>query len=62
MQILQIKNKELLNNKYDYLMILDTEGLCSGEKGDPEFDKKIALFTMAISDILLINVISGITE
>ena len=41
---------------YDKLMILDTEGLQSSEKDDQEFDRKITLFCLAVSHIVIINV------
>lgn len=37
------------NLGYDYLTILDTEGLQSVEKDDEEFDRKITLFCLSIS-------------
>lgn len=41
---------------YDKLMILDTEGLQSAEKDDQEFDRKITLYCLAVSHIVIINV------
>jgi len=41
---------------YDGLLLLDTEGLFSPEKSDPEYDRKIVLFCFAVSHIVLINV------
>ena len=38
-----------------WLLFLDTEGLCSVEN-EPEFDQKLALLTIAMSDVILINV------
>ena len=48
---------ELENNKnYDYILIIDSEGLQNPEKKDPEFDRKICCFLLSISDIVIINV------
>eukprot|EP00449_Zooxanthella_nutricula_P050300 CAMPEP_0198590186 /NCGR_PEP_ID=MMETSP1462-20131121/135361_1 /TAXON_ID=1333877 /ORGANISM="Brandtodinium nutriculum, Strain RCC3387" /LENGTH=67 /DNA_ID=CAMNT_0044321721 /DNA_START=95 /DNA_END=295 /DNA_ORIENTATION=- len=38
------------------LCVLDTEGLLSIERSDPMFDKKMMVFTMAMSQMVLINV------
>ena len=51
LSILRIKNPQ-----YQYLMILDTEGLQSVEKNDDEFDRKITLFCLAVSQIIIVNV------
>ncbi|UJR18637.1 hypothetical protein I4U23_005545 [Adineta vaga] len=37
------------------LMVLDTEGLMSIEKANEEYDKKLTVFSMACSQIMLIN-------
>ena len=42
------KNKEIL--------ILDSEGIFSLERNDPKYDRRLAIFCMAISNILLINI------
>ncbi|CAD7940745.1 unnamed protein product, partial [Amoebophrya sp. A25] len=47
---------ELEHPDYDLLMVIDTEGLKSPEKGDPEFDRKITLFCLAVSNLVIINV------
>ena len=46
----------------DYLIILDTEGLNSPERGDDEYDRKIVLFTLLCSDFLIINSSGDITD
>lgn len=43
-------------------MVIDTEGLQSIEKGDPDYDRKIILFCLCTSHILLINVKDQLTE
>ncbi|CAD8174795.1 unnamed protein product [Paramecium octaurelia] len=62
LQLLKIHNKALFNNQFDYIIILDTEGLQSPNQEDLEFDKKIALFVLSISDIILVNVKGDITR
>ncbi|CAF1664934.1 unnamed protein product, partial [Didymodactylos carnosus] len=37
------------------LLVLDTEGLLSIEKENEEYDKKLTVFSMACSQIMLIN-------
>ena len=39
----------------EYLIILDTEGLNSPERAEPEYDRKIVVFTLLCSDFLIIN-------
>jgi hypothetical protein len=39
----------------EYLIILDTEGLNSPERAEPEYDRKIVIFTLLCSDFLIIN-------
>ena len=43
------------NSDVEYLIILDTEGLNSPERADPEYDRKIVLFTLLCADFLIIN-------
>ena len=38
------------------ILILDSEGMFSIERSDPTFDKRLAIFCMAVSNILLINI------
>ncbi|CAD8107836.1 unnamed protein product [Paramecium sonneborni] len=56
LQLLKIQQKNQFDNLFDYILLLDTEGLQNPNQKDPEFDKKIALFVLSISDITLINV------
>ncbi|CAD8169468.1 unnamed protein product [Paramecium octaurelia] len=62
LQILQVQNKQLFQNRFDQILILDTEGLQNPNQSDPEFDKKIALFVLSISDIIIINVKGEINQ
>ena len=43
------------NSDVEYFIILDTEGLNSPERSDKEYDRKIVLFSLLCSDILIIN-------
>ena len=38
------------------ILILDSEGIFSIERGDPMYDRRLAIFCMSISNILLINI------
>ncbi|CAD8068942.1 unnamed protein product [Paramecium primaurelia] len=62
LQLLKVHNKAYFNNLFDYIIILDTEGLQRPNFEDQEFDKKIALFVLSISDIIIVNVKGEITE
>ena len=48
--------------EFDYLLVLDTEGLQSIEKGDREYDRKLILFAFAVSNVVLLNTKDQITE
>ena len=38
------------------ILILDSEGIFSIERNDPMYDRRLAIFCMAVSNILLINI------
>ena len=38
------------------ILILDSEGIFSIERNDPKYDRRLAIFCMSISNILLINI------
>ena len=49
----------LLRTDYDKtkeILILDSEGIFSIERSDPKYDRRLAIFCMSISNILLINI------
>ena len=48
--------------EFDYLLVLDTEGLQSIEKGDREYDRKLILFAFAVSNIVILNTKDQITD
>ena len=49
-------------NEFDYLLVLDTEGLQSIDQSDPEYDRKIILFVFGVSNIVILNTKDQITE
>ena len=38
------------------ILILDSEGIFSIERSDPTYDRRLAIFCLAVSNILLINI------
>ena len=38
------------------ILILDSEGIFSIERDDPMFDRRLATFCMAVSNLILINI------
>lgn len=38
------------------ILILDSEGIFSIERSDPAYDRRLAIFCLAVSNILLINI------
>ena len=38
------------------ILILDSEGIFSIERNDQKYDRRLAIFCMSISNILLINI------
>ena len=57
-----IKASEEAASEFDYLLVLDTEGLQSIEKSDREYDRKLILFSFAVSNIVILNTKDQITE
>lgn len=41
---------------FDYFLVIDSEGLQSIEKLDSEYDRKIMLFCLAVSHVVIINI------
>ncbi|CAD8195879.1 unnamed protein product [Paramecium octaurelia] len=56
LQLLKISHKEQFDNLYDYILLLDSEGLQNPDQQDCVFDKRLALFIVSISDIIIFNV------
>ncbi|CAK93240.1 unnamed protein product (macronuclear) [Paramecium tetraurelia] len=56
MQLIKVRNKEKFGGLFNQILLLDTEGLQSPNQTDVEFDQKMSLFILAISDIILITV------
>ncbi|CAF1453477.1 unnamed protein product, partial [Rotaria sordida] len=44
----------------DYILLIDTEGLLSIEKNDEEYDRDLVLFCLAVSHLVIVNVIGEI--
>ena len=52
-------NAMLIRTDYENskeLLILDSEGLFSIERNEPKFDRKLTIFCMSVSNLLLINI------
>ena len=47
---------------YDYILIIDTEGLLSIQKSDEHYDKSLILFCLAVSHLVIVNVEGEINE
>ncbi|CAF0912558.1 unnamed protein product [Didymodactylos carnosus] len=47
---------------FDYILLIDTEGLLSIEKGDKEYDRRLVLFCLAVSHLVIVNMLSDINE
>jgi GTPase SAR1 family protein len=46
----------------DYIVLIDTEGLLSIEKGDKEYDRRLVLFALAVSHLVIVNMMGDINE
>ncbi|CAF3963734.1 unnamed protein product [Rotaria sordida] len=46
----------------DYIMLIDTEGLLSIEKNDSEYDRRLVLFCLAVSHLVIINMMGDVNE
>ncbi|CAF4089736.1 unnamed protein product, partial [Rotaria sordida] len=46
----------------DYIMLIDTEGLLSIEKSDKEYDRRLVLFCLAVSHLVIVNMLGDINE
>ena len=44
------------------ILLIDTEGLLSVERGDPEYDRRLVLFSLAISHLVIVNMMGDINE
>ncbi|CAF1196640.1 unnamed protein product, partial [Didymodactylos carnosus] len=44
------------SNDFDYIMLIDTEGLSSGETDNAEYDRRIVLFCLAVSHLVIVNI------
>ncbi|CAF0730234.1 unnamed protein product [Adineta steineri] len=46
----------------DYLLLIDTEGLLSVEKSDKEYDRRLVLFCLGVSHLVIVNMLGDINE
>ncbi|CAF1009032.1 unnamed protein product, partial [Didymodactylos carnosus] len=46
----------------DYILLIDTEGLLSIEKNDREYDLCLVLFCLAVSHLVIVNILGDINE
>ena len=64
--MINVQNKtrkdKLVPLDYDYILVIDTEGLLSIQKGDEQYDKRIILFCLAVSHLVLVNVEGEIND
>ncbi|CAF5055199.1 unnamed protein product, partial [Rotaria sp. Silwood1] len=47
---------DLIPPDYDYILLIDTEGLLSIERYDEQYDKRLVLFCLAISHLVIVNI------
>ncbi|CAF3402372.1 unnamed protein product [Rotaria sp. Silwood2] len=47
---------------FDYIMLLDTEGLLGTEKGDLEYDRRLILFCLAVSHLVIVNIAGDLNQ
>ena len=48
--------------EFDYIMLIDTEGLLGVERDDREFDRRLVLFCLAVSHLVIVNMIGEIND
>ncbi|CAF1183940.1 unnamed protein product [Adineta ricciae] len=59
----QLENVLNINiQNIDYMMLIDTEGLLSIEKGDKEYDRRLVLFCLAVSHLVIVNMLGDVNE
>lgn len=46
---------------FDYILLIDTEGLLSIERTDSEYDRRIVLFCLAVSHVVIVNIDGELT-
>ncbi len=60
-----VKSNQTLNSEMpdiDYIMLIDTEGLLSIEKSDNEYDRRLVLFCLAVSHLVIVNMMGDVNE
>ena len=58
----KIRENKLVPPDYDYILAIDTEGILSLEKGDEQYGKRLVLFCLAVSHLVLFNISGQITD
>ncbi|CAF3981550.1 unnamed protein product [Didymodactylos carnosus] len=48
--------------EFDYILLIDTEGLFGVEREDKEFDRRLVLFCLAVSHLVIVNMIGEVNE
>ncbi|CAF2083948.1 unnamed protein product [Rotaria magnacalcarata] len=46
---------------FEYIMLIDTEGLLGVEREDPEYDRRIVLFCLAVSHLVIVNMVGEVS-
>ncbi|CAF3794128.1 unnamed protein product [Rotaria magnacalcarata] len=46
----------------NYILLIDTEGLLAVEKADKEYDRRLVLFCLGISHLVLVNMVGDVNE
>ena len=47
---------------FDYIMLIDTEGLMGVERGEKKFDRRLVLFCLAVSHLVIVNTLGEIND
>jgi ribosome biogenesis GTPase A len=47
---------------FEYIMLIDTEGLLGVEGRDTEYDRRIVLFCLAVSDLVIVNMADELND
>ncbi|CAF1096641.1 unnamed protein product [Didymodactylos carnosus] len=46
----------------DYILLIDTEGLLSSAKNDEEYDRRLVLFCLSVSHLVIVNTVGEINQ
>ena len=53
---------ELVPLNYDYILVIDVEGLLSIQKSDGQYDKRLVLFCLPVTHLVIVNTDDEISE